>query len=279
VPKLFKDESLKSVSPENAMETAIEVSGLESHYGDMEILKDITVSMPKGKITAIVGKSGSGKSTLLKHLIGLLKPAKGRILINQKDIAVLREEELDEVRKKMGVLFQGAALLNSLSVADNVALPIREHTRLNESTIHIMVHLKLDLVGLSGFENSYPSQLSGGMKKRAGLARAMALDPEFLFFDEPSSGLDPVTAAGLDKLILKLKDVFKITIVVVTHELPSLFMISDHVIMIDSGEAIFSGTLDELKSADSPRIQMFLERRPEEETYSPEDYLRVIAGD
>lgn len=261
------------------METAIEIIGLKSHYGDMEVLKDITVSMPKGKITTIVGKSGSGKSTLLKHLIGLLKPTKGEILIGGKDISVLREEELNEVRKKMGVLFQGAALLNSLSVSDNVALPIREHTRLNESTIHIMVHMKLDLVGLSGFENFYPSQLSGGMKKRAGLARAMALDPEFLFFDEPSSGLDPVTAAGLDKLILKLRDVFKITIVVVTHELPSLFMISDHVIMLDSGEAIFAGPLDELKTADDPRIKMFLERRPEEETYSPDDYLRVIAGD
>ncbi len=261
------------------METAIEVIGLESHYGDIEVLKDITISMPKGKITAIVGKSGSGKSTLLKHLIGLLKPTKGEILVNGKDIAVLREEELDEVRKKMGVLFQGAALLHSLSVSDNIALPMREHTRLNESIIHIMVHMKLDLVGLSGFENFYPSQLSGGMKKRAGLARAMALDPEFLFFDEPSSGLDPVTAAGLDKLILKLRDVFKITIVVVTHELPSLLTISDHVIMLDSGEAIFSGTLDELKKADNPRIKMFLERRPEEETYSPDDYLRVIAGD
>ncbi|HAM50896.1 MAG TPA: ABC transporter ATP-binding protein [Nitrospiraceae bacterium] len=261
------------------MENAIEVIRLESHYGDREVLKDVTVAMPQGKITTIVGKSGSGKSTLLKHLIGLLKPTQGEILISGKDIAVLREEELDEVRKKMGVLFQGAALLNSLSVSDNVALPIREHTRLNESTIHIMVHMKLDLVGLSGFENFYPSQLSGGMRKRAGLARAMALDPEFLFFDEPSSGLDPVTAAGLDKLILKLRDVFKITIVVVTHELPSLFMISDHVIMIDSGEAIFSGTLDELKKADDPRIKMFLERRPEEEAYSPDDYLRVITGD
>jgi phospholipid/cholesterol/gamma-HCH transport system ATP-binding protein len=261
------------------METAIELIGLKSHYGDIEVLKDITISMPKGKITAIVGKSGSGKSTLLKHLIGLLKPTKGNILISGKDLAALGEEELDEVRKKMGVLFQGAALLNSLSVSDNVALPIREHTRLNESTIHIMVHMKLDLVGLSGFENLYPSQLSGGMKKRAGLARAMALDPEFLFFDEPSSGLDPVTAAGLDKLILKLRDVFKVTIVVVTHELPSLFMISDHVVMIDSGEAIFSGTLDELKTSDDPRIKMFLERTPEAETYSPDDYLRVIAGD
>ncbi len=260
------------------METAIEVRGLESHYGDVEILKNITVSMPRGKISSIVGKSGSGKSTLLKHLIGLLKPTRGKILINQTDIAALGEGELDEVRKKMGVLFQGAALLNSLSVSDNVALPIREHTRLNESTINIMVHMKLDLVGLSGFENFYPSQLSGGMRKRAGLARAMALDPEFLFFDEPSSGLDPVTAAGLDELILKLRDVFKITIVVVTHELPSLFMISDHVIMIDGGEAIFSGTLDELKTADNPRIKMFLDRRPEEETVSPDDYLRIITG-
>jgi len=261
------------------METAIEVIGLESYYGDREVLKDVTIAIPKGRITAIVGKSGSGKSTLLKHLIGLLKPTKGKILISGKDIAVLREEDLDDVRRKMGVLFQGAALLNSLSVSDNIALPIREHTRLNESTIHIMVHLKLDLVGLSGFENFYPSQLSGGMKKRAGLARAMALDPEFLFFDEPSSGLDPVTAAGLDRLILKLRDVFKITIVVVTHELPSLLMISDHVVMLDSGEAIFSGTLDELKKADDQRIKMFLDRKPEEEVYSADDYLRVIAGD
>ncbi len=260
------------------METAIEVVGVESHYGDMEILKDITVSMPKGKITAIIGKSGSGKSTLLKHLMGLLKPTKGQILINGKDIAAMGEEELDEARKKTGVLFQGAALLHSLSVFDNIALPIREHTRLNESTIHIMVLMKLDLVGLSGFENFYPSQLSGGMKKRAALARALALDPQILFFDEPSSGLDPITAAGLDKLIIKLRDVFNITIVVVTHELASLFMISDHVIMLDHGEAIFSGTLDEMKKADDPRIRMFLERKPpEEETHSPDDYLRVIA--
>ena len=265
------------MDPEKAMDTAIEVMGLESHYGEMEILRNITISMPRGKITAIVGKSGSGKSTLLKHLIGLLKPTKGKILINRRDIAALGEKELDEVRKKMGVLFQGAALLHSLSISDNIALPIREHTRLNESTIHIMVNMKLDLVGLSGFENFYPSQLSGGMKKRAGLARALALDPEILFFDEPSSGLDPITAAGLDKLILKLRDVFKITIIVVTHELPSLSMISDHVIMLDRGEAIFSGTLDEMKKADDPRIKMFLERRPEEETYSPHDYLRVIA--
>jgi len=261
------------------MEAAIEVKGLVTYYGDREILRDISLSIPRGKTTVILGGSGCGKSTLLKHLIGLLRPARGSILINGKDITRMEEEELNEVRKRMGVLFQGAALLNSITVADNVALPIREHTRLKEPTIQIMVRMKLDLVGLSGFEGFYPSQLSGGMKKRAGIARAIALDPDLLFFDEPSAGLDPVTAAGLDELIIRLKDVFKMTIVVVTHELQSVFTIADYVIMLDLGRVIFSGTLDELRASDNPRIRMFLERRPEEVTYSPEDYFRVIAGD
>jgi len=261
------------------MVKAIKVEGLVTHYGNREILKDLTFDIPKGMATVILGGSGCGKSTLLKHLIGLLKPTKGEIRINGQDIAGMKEEELNEVRKKMGVLFQGAALLNSMTLADNVALPMREHTKLKESTIQIMVRMKLELVDLSGFENLYPSQLSGGMKKRAGLARAMALDPEFLFFDEPSAGLDPVTAAGLDELILKLKDVFKMTIVVVTHELPSVFTIADYVIMLDAGNVIFMGTLDELKASDNTKIRMFLERKPEKEAYSQEDYFRIIAGD
>jgi phospholipid/cholesterol/gamma-HCH transport system ATP-binding protein len=261
------------------MENAIEVTKLITHYGDREILKNISFSIPKGMTTVILGGSGCGKSTLLKHLIGLLKPTQGNIIIKGKDIASLDEEGLNEVRKKMGVLFQGAALLNSMSIADNVALPMREHTKLEESTIQIMVRMKLDLVGLSGFEAFYPSQLSGGMKKRAGLARAIALDPELLFFDEPSAGLDPITAAGLDELIIKLKNVFKMTIVVVTHELPSVFTIADYVIMLDAGEVIYSGTLDGLRASEHPRIQMFLGRRPEQETYSPEDYFKVIAGE
>lgn len=261
------------------METAIEVIGLQTHYGDREILKNISVRVAKGRTTVILGGSGCGKSTLLKHLIGLLKPTKGQILIKGKDITVMGEEELNEVRKKMGVLFQGAALLNSLSLGDNVALPIREHTRLNESTISIMVRMKLDQVGLSGFDHFFPAQLSGGMKKRAGLARALALDPELIFFDEPSAGLDPVTAAGLDELILKLRNVFQMTIVVVTHELASVFAIADYVIMLDMGEVIFSGTLEELKASEHPRVRMFLERRPEQEAYSPDDYFKVIAGD
>ena len=261
------------------MENAIEVKDLVTYYGEREILNNISLSIPRGKTTVILGGSGCGKSTLLKHLIRLLKPTRGSILINGKDITRMDEEELNEVRKKMGVLFQGSALFNSITVSDNVALPLREHTRLKESTIQIMVRMKLDLVGLSSFEHLYPSQLSGGMKKRAALARAMALDPEMLFFDEPSAGLDPVTAAGLDELILKLKHVFKMTIVVVTHELASVFTIADHVVMLDFGEVIFSGNLDELKASDHPKIKMFLERRPEKEAYSPEDYFRIIAGD
>jgi len=261
------------------MENAIEVTGLRTRYGDREVLKGVTCSIPKGKTTVILGGSGCGKSTLLKHLIGLLKPTEGSIKINGREITGLSDPEMDEVRRKMGVLFQGAALLNSLTIADNVALPIREHTKINESTLQIMVRMKLDLVSLSGFDDFYPSQLSGGMKKRAGLARALALDPELLFFDEPSAGLDPVTAAGLDELILKLRNVFRMTIVVVTHELPSVFTIADYVIMLDKGQVIFGGTLDELRQSDNPRIKMFLDRRPEEETYSPDDYFKVIAGD
>jgi phospholipid/cholesterol/gamma-HCH transport system ATP-binding protein len=212
-------------------------------------------------------------------LIGLLRPAGGEILINGQDIAAMEEEDMNEVRRRMGILFQGAALLNSMTLEDNVALPLREHTRLNESTIHIMVRMKLDLVGLSGFEHFFPSQHSGGMKKRAGIARAMALDPELLFFDEPSAGLDPVTAAGLDELIIKLRDVFKRTIVVVTHELPSVFTIADFVVMLDRGEVIFSGPLEDLNRSEEARIRRFLDRRPETVAYSPEDYFRFIAGD
>jgi phospholipid/cholesterol/gamma-HCH transport system ATP-binding protein len=260
------------------MENAIEVRDLITKYGDRVILKGVSLSIPKGKTTVILGGSGCGKSTLLNHLIGLLKPTSGKILISGKDITGLDEAGFNEVRKKMGVLFQGSALLNSLTIADNVALPLREHTKLEEPTIQIMVRMKLDLVGLSKFEHFYPSQLSGGMKKRAGIARAIALDPEMLFFDEPSAGLDPVTAAGLDELIIKLRDVFRMTIIVVTHELPSVFMISDYVIMLDLGEVIFAGTLDELKMSQHPRVRMFLGRQAEKETYSPEDYFRFIAG-
>lgn len=261
------------------MENAIEVSGLVTHYGEREVLKDISFAIPRGKVTVVIGGSGCGKSTLLKHLIGLLIPTRGSILINGRDITSMQEDELNGIRRGIGVLFQGAALLNSMTLGDNVALPMREHTKLEEPTIQIMVRMKLELVGLAGFEGYYPSQLSGGMKKRAGIARAMALDPQFLFFDEPSAGLDPVTAAGLDELILKLNKAFRMTIVVVTHELPSVFRIADYVVMLDYGEVIFTGTLADLRAIDNEKIQRFLQRKPETEMYSPEDYFKIIAGD
>ena len=261
------------------VETAINVTGLRTKYGNVEVLKGLTFSVPRAKTTVILGGSGCGKSTLLKHLIGLLKPSDGQISINGREITALAEPEMDEVRKKMGVLFQGSALLNSMTIAENVALPILEHTKINKATVEIMVRMKLDLVGLSGFGHFYPSQLSGGMKKRAGLARALALDPEILFFDEPSAGLDPVTAAGLDELIMKLQKAFRMTIIVVTHELPSVYAIADYVMMLDKGQILFFGPLEGLKSSDHPRIRQFLERRWEEEEYSPDDYFRMIAGD
>ncbi|MDH4099711.1 MAG: ABC transporter ATP-binding protein [Nitrospirota bacterium] len=261
------------------MDAAIEVKNLVTHYGDRMILKEVSFEVPRGKTTVILGGSGCGKSTLLKHLISLLKPTSGQILFDGQDVTVMNERELLDVRKRTGVLFQGSALLNSLTVGGNVALPIREHTKLEESTIDIMIRMKLDLVGLSQFADFYPSQLSGGMKKRAGIARAMALDPEFLFLDELSAGLDPVRAAGLDDLLIKLRDAFKVTIVVVTHELPSVFKIADHVVMLDRGEVLYTGPLDGLMASEHPRIRMFLERKAEEETCSPEDFFSFIAGD
>lgn len=260
------------------MENAIDIRHLVSHYGSFVSLKDITASIPRGKTTVIIGGSGCGKSTLLKHIIGLLRPTSGMILLNDKDITLMNEYQINEMRRHIGILFQGAALLNSMTISENIALPLKEHTRLNPETINIMVRMKLDLVGLSGFDDLYPTQLSGGMKKRAGIARAMALDPEFLFFDEPSAGLDPVTAAGIDELILRLKSVFKMTITVITHELPSVFMIADYVIMLEKGEMLFAGTLDELKGSDIPAIRRFLERRADIDKYSPEDYFDIISG-
>lgn len=261
------------------METAIEIKDLVTHYGDKVILKDISCKIPKSKITAIVGGSGCGKSTLLKHIIGLLKPASGSIIIDGKDIVSMNERELDQYRRHIGVLFQSSALLNSMTLEDNVALPIREHSRLNDATIKIMVKMKLDLVGLSGFGGLYPYQLSGGMKKRAGIARAMALDPEMLFLDEPQAGLDPVTSAGLDNLILKLRDIFKITVVVVTHELHSLFTIADYIVMLDKGELIFTGNTEQFKTAEDRRIKSFIYRQVDEEPYAPQDYLKILIAE
>lgn len=254
----------------------IEVRDLVTHYGSRRILDGVSFRVPEGEITVILGGSGSGKSTLLRHLIGLERPSAGQILLKGQDIAHLPEPALVEIRKRMGILFQGGALFNSMTVGENVALPLLEHTKLEPSTIQIMTRIKLQLVGLAGFEDFMPAQLSGGMKKRAGLARALAMDPEILFFDEPSAGLDPVTAAALDQLILTLKQTFRMTILVVTHELPSLFGIADHVVMLLQGKVLVEGGLADLRASADPRVQDFLARRPAPEQENAEAYLQSL---
>lgn len=274
----------RSLTPKNATTptstgAAISVRNLRVKYGEREILHGINFEVPSGETMVILGGSGSGKSTLLRTLVGLERPSSGEIWIQGKDFASISDEERDELLKKMGMSFQGGALFGSMTVGENVALPLKEHTRLDDSTIEIMVRLKLDQVGLSGFESYMPAQLSGGMKKRAAIARAMAMDPEILFFDEPSAGLDPIIAAGIDELILKLKKAFRITIVVVTHELASAFLIADRMIVLDKGVIVANETTKELQKSQQPRVRQFLDRVPEPELTGEIDYLQMLTGD
>ena len=257
----------------------IDVSGLVVRYGDRTVLDGITLSIKRGETFVILGGSGCGKSTLLRNLCGLMRPQGGSIVIGGQDFTAMSDTERVEARKRMGMCFQGSALFGSMTVGDNVALPLREHTKLEESTIDIMVKIKLELVGLSGFEDYMPSELSGGMRKRAGLARAMAMDPEVIFYDEPSAGLDPVVGAGLDMLIRKMQLTFGLTSVVVTHEMESVKLIADRVCMLDKGRVIGMGTLDELQALDHPFVRQFFERRPDEEGGDSSQYHLSITGD
>jgi phospholipid/cholesterol/gamma-HCH transport system ATP-binding protein len=259
--------------------TMISVRDLRVRYGEREILHGVNFEVKHGETMVIMGGSGSGKSTLLRALVGLEKPSAGEIWLKGKDIATISQEELDDIRKQIGMSFQGGALFGSMSVRDNVALPLREHTELEESTIEIMIRLKLQHVGLTGYEEYMPSQLSGGMKKRAAVARALAMDPEILFFDEPSAGLDPIIAAGIDTLILDLKRAFRMTVIVVTHELASAFLIADRMILIDKGNIVATGTKEEMKANQHPRVRQFLDRVPEPEVAQELDYLQMLTED
>ena len=254
----------------------IRVEDLVTHYGDRLILNHVNLDFPTGETMVILGGSGTGKSTLLRQIIRLDRPTSGRILIKNQDICCMTEERFNQVRRKIGMLFQGAALFNSMTIEENVALPLHELTQLEDSTIRIMTRIKLDLVGLNGFESYMPAQLSGGMKKRAGLARALAMDPEILLFDEPSAGLDPITAAGIDSLILKLKSAFRMTIIVVTHELASAYMIADRITVMDRGEVIVTGTPEEIRNSQQPRVVQFLNRVPEDDQMDAQEYLRSL---
>jgi phospholipid/cholesterol/gamma-HCH transport system ATP-binding protein len=260
-------------------EAMISLRNLRVSYGEREILHGITLDVIRGETLVILGGSGSGKSTLLRTLVGLEKPSSGEIWLKGKNIAAISAGEMDEIRKKIGMSFQGGALFGSMTVGENVALPLREHTKLENSTIEIILRLKLDQVGLSGFENYMPSQLSGGMKKRAAVARALAMDPEILFFDEPSAGLDPIIAAGVDQLIVDLKKAFRMTIIVVTHELASAFLIADRMVLIDKGNVIAIGPTAEMRASTHPRVRQFFDRIAEPEVSQELDYLQMLTED
>jgi phospholipid/cholesterol/gamma-HCH transport system ATP-binding protein len=245
-------------------EPAISVRDVVVSYNGRRVLDGINLDVAHGETMVLLGGSGSGKSTLLRQIIGLERPESGQILINGVDLARCKPKELKRVRRSIGVAFQNAALFNSMSIEENIALPLREHTRLAESTIQLMTWMKLAVVGLAQSGKLSPQELSGGMKKRAAVARALALDPELLVFDEPSAGLDPIVGAGLDELILGLKRAFSMTVVVVTHEMASAFRIADRMAMLYKGSMIAVGTKEELKQNPHPRIRQFFDRVPDE---------------
>jgi phospholipid/cholesterol/gamma-HCH transport system ATP-binding protein len=244
-------------------------------YGDHEVLHGVTFEVRHRETMVVIGGSGSGKSTLLRTVVGLMKPFSGEARIKGVDMARAPSAEVDALRKRIGLAFQNGALIGSLSVGENIALPLLEHTNLKPTTVEVMVRIKLEQVGLSGFENYSPSQLSGGMRKRAAFARAIAMDPEILFFDEPSAGLDPITSAGIDNLILNLKKAYAMTMMVVTHELASAFLIADRIILLDRGSIVAMGSAREIQNSPHPRVRQFLDRVADSTQDDEVDHLRM----
>ena len=245
-------------------ENILEAKDLVTHYGETLILDEVSMVVPAGEVFVIIGGSGCGKTTLLKHLCGLLRATSGNIVFQGEDLSKLDEEELAKRQRNIGIAFQSSGLFNSMTVGENVAMPIREYGEVDEKLIDAIVRLKLSLVGLGEAQHLMPSELSGGMRKRAGLARAIALDPPLVYFDEPSAGLDPIMAAGLDDLILDLKKHLGITFVIVTHEIESIRKIADRVLMLDRGCVIFFGTLQEAENSKVDRVRQFFNREADQ---------------
>jgi len=244
-------------------EPVIEVADLVRRFGDRAVINNVSLKIHRGETLVIMGGSGCGKSTLLRHIIGSMKPTSGSVKIFGEEITAMNEQEISDVRRRFGMLFQSGALLASLTVGENVALPLLEHTENSIDEIEEIVRDKLQMVGLTGFENLKPAEISGGMKKRVGLARALALDPELLFSDEPTSGLDPIMTAVVDQLTLKLTQGTGMTAVVVTHDMTSAFRIATRMIMLGHGSIIAQGTPDEIRNSPHPEVQQFIHGEPD----------------
>lgn len=243
-------------------EALVTLENVSKVFQGKKVIDNVSFNIYCGETFVIMGCSGSGKSTLLRLMTGAIRPDEGRIFLRGKDIATMSPVEMDEVRKSFGMAFQYSALLDSLTIEENVALPLKEHTKLADEIIRIIIKMKLALVGLRGFENYLPSQISGGMRKRVGFARAIALDPDIVFYDEPTSGLDPVVGGVIDKLIKDLSTKLMITSIVVTHDMQSVFGISDRVAMIHKGKLVEVGTPEEIRSSNNPFVQQFIKGEP-----------------
>ncbi|MDP2982571.1 MAG: ABC transporter ATP-binding protein [Candidatus Latescibacter sp.] len=244
-------------------EPRIELREVYKSFGNNQVLRGVSLSARQGETLAIIGQSGVGKSVILKLMVGLIKPDRGMVLVDGEDINDAGEESLFRIRKKFGFLFQGSALLDSLTVEENVGLGLTEHLSFSQGEIRRIVADKLGMVGMQGVEDYLPSDLSGGMKKRVGLARAIAMEPEIILYDEPTTGLDPITADSINELIVYLKNRLAITSVVVTHDMTSVRRVADRVAMLHDGEIIFTGTIAELDITDDPVVRQFIEGRAE----------------